>query len=218
MSLKTRTKPATTRGIVDATIEPVPSSLRWAVAFFGLIAVALIVIEGILWASNSTKLDRIHAAQVQRELAETLPSLHGQVSSQLAGLQVRVDELSSRWKGDTGVPLTPRQAPPKLPEPVRALLADPRAKSAAECWDLAWRNLPSAAELAERKAQLDAINLRIRARSFAEDDRNRIRALTADVERWSRLVTDAEECSRLIAELLRLRAVSSPVLTPNGAP
>jgi hypothetical protein len=183
-----------------------------------VIAAVLIVIEGMLWASNSAKIEQLRVYRLQRELEETLPSLYGQVSSQLAGLRIRIDQLSTRWQNDTGVPLTPRQTPSVLPEPLRALMADPRAKSAADCWDSAWRNLPSAADLAERKAQLDAINLRIQIQSFSADDRDRIRTLTSDVERWSRLVTDADECSRLIAELLRLRAVSSPSSTSNGVP
>jgi hypothetical protein len=216
MSVKRRSSPAPSQTLIYITMGKAPSGHRWAIAVFCLIALVLILIQGLLWVSSSTKLDKIHAAEMKRELAAKLPSLHGQATSQFAGLRARLDEGTTRWAANTGVQLTPGIAPSNLPERLRQLLADPKAKSAADCWDSAWQYLPTAAELAEHAARLDLIQRRLEARSFEEDDRTFLKNLVTDIERWSLLATDADECSQLIAQLLRLRAASSPV-SPEGA-
>lgn len=216
MSLKKRSSPASVRTVIDATLGKAPSGHRWAVAAFCLIALGLVFIEGMLWASSNTKLDKLHAAEMKRELAMKLPALHVQATSQFAGLRARLDELSARWKADTGVQLTPGKAPSELPATLRRLLANPKAKSAADCWDSAWQNLPTKAALAERTSRLDVIRRRLDSQFFEEDDGTFLKKLVTDVEQWSLLATDAEECSQLIAQLLRLSAESSP-MSPKGA-
>lgn len=187
------------------------------VAIFGVLAVA----EVTLYVTHNVYTKEEQVRRRRQALARELPDGLARTSDALALFDTRFSRFEKEWHEVTGVAVETLQRKPQLPPPIRDLLADPAASSAAECWDrLRVRSL-TYRERDGVGARLDNIRQRAKSGDLREDDAEYLKTTLANIAEWNSAMEGHERCAQHLRDLLRARSLDpavTPIAPPGGLP
>lgn len=204
-----------------ASPAPAPrttSATRWAIVFFASVFAVLAATEVILFVTSSVYTDAESARRERVRLSRDLPALVRTVSDASAGFSARYDRFAAAWIEVTAVELDSLDRQPSLPEPIRSVLADSSAPTAASCWDRLADSLHLYRDHRILHSRVLAIEQRVRSGDFAASDEEYLVQTLRSIQEHTSNLESHERCLGHLRDLIRVRSLQPAGAHPQGGP
>lgn len=196
-----------------------PAATRSGMWVFGALFGLLAAIEVTLYVTGNIYTRKEQAARQREAMLRTLPSEVAKASDRSSAFDARLTQFASSWHDATGVPLESLSGNPALSPPIRDLLADTAAGTAAECWGRLRDQSTAYRELPTLRSRLQNIGQRVGPGTVSGEDADFVTATLLKLDQWSTELDAHERCLQHIKDLLRVRSLAPGAgARPGGTP